>query len=63
MPDFIDNTTEDLGKEHALAMRINSEKVKQIPVGEEGECARCGEHSLRLVKDTCARCRDKFKLP
>lgn len=63
MPDFIDNTTADLEKEHDLAMRLNRIRVEQIPAGEEGECIRCGEHSLRLVRDTCARCRDKFKLP
>lgn len=63
MPDFIDNTIEDMEKEHTLAMRLNALKVAQIPPGEEGECCRCGEHSLRLVRDTCARCRDKYKLP
>lgn len=35
--------------------------VTWIP-GEPGECCRCGEESPRLVNDTCARCRDKYKL-
>lgn len=63
MPDFIDNTTDDMEKELALAMRVIRENIKRISVGVEGECARCGEHSLRLVGGVCAVCRDKFKLP
>lgn len=63
MSDDIDNTAADMEKEHALAMELNRIKVAKIPVGEEGECVRCGEHSLRLVRGICARCRDKYKLP
>jgi len=36
---------------------------KDIPPGVAGECERCGEHSLRLINQTCAPCRDKYKLP
>ena len=28
-----------------------------------GDCELCGEHYVRLVNRTCARCRDKYKLP
>lgn len=38
-------------------------EAAMIPVGEPGECERCGEHSLRLVRGACARCRDKLNLP
>lgn len=34
-----------------------------MPVGEAGECVRCGEWMPRLVLQACAPCRDKFKLP
>ncbi len=34
----------------------------EIPEGSPGECDWCGEHTPRLVKRACARCRDKFKL-
>jgi hypothetical protein len=37
--------------------------AENIAVGEAGECAQCGEFSLRLVHKCCAACRDKYKLP
>lgn len=36
---------------------------KPMVKGEPGECHRCREESLRLINDTCARCRDKYHLP
>jgi len=34
-----------------------------IPKGEEGECPLCGEYSLRIVRNACPPCRDKYGLP
>lgn len=31
--------------------------------GAPGECDYCGEHSPRLVRGACARCRDRLGLP
>ena len=45
----------------ALVKDIQS-KVTKIPLGEPGECDKCGETSPRLVDGNCCRCRDKFKL-
>lgn len=36
---------------------------KEIPPGKAGECDLCGEWCGRLLNGTCARCRDKWKLP
>jgi hypothetical protein len=36
---------------------------KEIPPGKPGDCDLCGEWTARLVNGTCARCRDKWKLP
>jgi hypothetical protein len=36
---------------------------RDLVPGIAGECHRCGEYSGRLVGNTCAPCRDKFKLP
>lgn len=35
----------------------------EIKPGCEGECERCGEESKRLINQTCAPCRDRYKLP
>ncbi len=35
----------------------------QIPIGEPGECNKCGNESKRLVGGNCAPCRDRYKLP
>ncbi len=34
----------------------------EMPKGEPGECEWCGEHSRRLVRKACAKCRDEFNL-
>jgi hypothetical protein len=36
---------------------------RDLAPGIAGECHRCEEYSARLVNNTCAPCRDKFKLP
>lgn len=43
----------------------NIQKIQQrakIPKGVEGECDYCGNHSVRLIFDACAKCRDRYKL-
>lgn len=46
-----------------LALAAIRNKAKQMAKGEPGDCALCGEPSLRLVNRACAGCRDKYKLP
>lgn len=36
--------------------------AREIPPGVSGECYSCGEHSPRLIRGACARCRDKYAL-
>ncbi len=36
--------------------------ARDLPAGEAGECDFCGEHSPRLVRSACARCRDEYGL-
>jgi tRNA(Ile)-lysidine synthase TilS/MesJ len=62
MADECDNANDDLEKAYDRAARYVREQVRDMPIGEAGECIRCGEESPRLVNDVCARCRDKFKL-
>lgn len=55
----------DLAQEReAIATQNAIRKAsKELEAGVAGECERCGEESKRLIRNTCARCRDKFKLP
>jgi hypothetical protein len=50
---YVESVIDDHVKE---AMR----RAAEIPVGKAGECQSCGEESLRLVDDTCAKCRDLY---
>ena len=62
MSDLADQTDarEEVSNEARIyAIRRNS----VIEIGIEGECSRCGNQSLRLVRNTCAPCRDRYKLP
>lgn len=43
-----------------LAQVLKHSKLKP---GYPGECELCGEESKRLINQTCARCRDDYKLP
>lgn len=36
---------------------------KPLEPGQAGECERCGEESVRLIRNACARCRDRYRLP
>jgi hypothetical protein len=38
------------------------EKANSMPIGYAGDCDFCGEHSSRLVRGSCAPCRDKYRL-
>lgn len=62
MADEIDIANDELEKQYGKAQRFFREQVENIPEGVEGECERCGEHSLRLVRGACARCRDRLRL-
>lgn len=44
------------------AIRTVQRKAAAMPVGEPGECDKCGEDMPRLVNGWCCRCRDKWKL-
>jgi hypothetical protein len=62
MSDFIDQTDE----REAVALDAMVYQIRQksiIDPGVAGECWRCGELSARLVRDACAPCRDRYKLP
>lgn len=39
------------------------EAAARIPKGVAGDCDKCGEYSLRLVRSACAPCRDRLGLP
>jgi hypothetical protein len=60
--DWLDVASNLTEKERSTAVDRIRLAASEIPVGAPGECARCGEYSLRLVNETCAPCRDKFKL-
>lgn len=63
MADDADRCSADIERlEQANIDRVRAQAAK-IPEGVEGDCELCGEHSLRLVRGACARCRDKYKLP
>lgn len=60
--DEADNAQVDIELEEKRRKKYYEEQARKIPKGEPGECIRCGEESLRLVNQVCARCRDKYKL-
>jgi len=62
MPDFIDQSDE---RQAVLeeARIANLRRHAQLEPGAPGECEYCGEQSPRLVRNACAPCRDKRKLP
>ena len=61
MPDEIDKITEQNSLLFAKKIAFLRENAK-IPHGAKGLCDWCGEESLRLINNYCARCRDKHKL-
>lgn len=62
MADEADIAQVDIEIEEKRRKKYYADLAASIPKGEPGECIRCGEESLRLVNDVCARCRDKYKL-
>jgi len=58
--DIANDRAADEAERQAVAIRT---QAAQIPAGEPGECAYCGELKPRLVNGACARCRDQFHLP
>lgn len=60
MADDVDQATEVT--EASLAANIEAARG-EIPEGEPGECAYCGEDMPRLVNEACAPCRDLHGLP
>jgi hypothetical protein len=62
MSDFIDQTDEREAVANEARIYAIRNKATLAP-GVAGECWRCGELSARLVRDACAPCRDRYKLP
>jgi hypothetical protein len=61
--DVLDRANELSEAERSYAEAETRRKAELIPVGNAGECGRCGEWSGRLVNGVCAPCRDEFRLP
>ena len=61
MADVADNAGDLIDATEARNIKAIREAAAAIPAGREGECFDCGEYSKRLVKDSCAKCRD-FKI-
>ena len=61
MSDEADYGSEREQEDTARAVAAARATAANIPKGEPGECAQCGEDSLRLVEGFCAPCRDKYK--
>jgi hypothetical protein len=62
MSDFIDQSDErEAVANDARIYAIRSKSV--IVPGMPGDCKLCGDWTARLVADTCAPCRDRYKLP
>lgn len=62
MSDELDATDERSQVMNDAAIQIIRNKAKLDP-GVEGECDKCGDHTIRLIGGYCAPCRDKYKLP
>lgn len=58
MADEIDRAQENQLLEQQAHLAMAREAAAAIPVGAPGECDGCFEHSPRLVRGFCARCRD-----
>lgn len=54
----------DRAQERELIARAAAiaQASKDLPAGEPGECDFCGNHSPRLIRGACARCRDDLGL-
>lgn len=45
-----------------LKIALNRHKLRTYCAGHPGECEWCGEHSPRIVRGACAKCRDELNL-
>lgn len=63
MSDIADDADEHSAPILDAKLKEIHHRATLIPVGEPGECDRCGDEFPRLVNGVCCRCRDKFKLP
>jgi len=62
MPDYMDKSVDK--ETNILEKTINGIRLKaEIPPGKPGLCVYCFEESQRLIRDACARCRDRRGLP
>lgn len=67
MSDEVDSTNDRIIVDVARDVAEICRKAGDIPKGEPGECAYCGEYKARVisVQDgelACGGCRDAFKL-
>lgn len=60
MADEADGASPNIENVVADGVKEAQRKVAEIPPGNPGECAWCGDHSWRLVHGACAPCRDKY---
>lgn len=61
MPDTADTIQENQALESNSLLIEAHKAAAEIPEGHPGFCRVCEEHSLRLVNDMCAPCRDEFE--
>lgn len=62
MADEADMADAAITKRLEMAVEAARMRAAAIPEGVAGDCHGCGEYSVRLVNDNCARCRDKMVL-
>ena len=63
MADEVDQANDRAEADTERAIATAREAAANIPVGIAGDCSLCGSWSGRLVQDTCAPCRDRYRLP
>ena len=63
MADDADRASIDAERLEQSTIDAARARASLIPAGVPGDCELCGEHFQRLVRNACARCRDKYKLP
>lgn len=57
--DEVDYANEKQAEVEGDAIAAIRRRASAIPVGEPGDCDRCGEYFARTVNGYCGRCRDK----